>query len=105
MLYRHHNICTQTDDNEIGSVAAEAASKIDDLIRQTDTTPKKSPSTSIASISSDLDPIKSLLKQKELRLHSIGSPCNEDNTDDVYVQDVDDIDSVIHVTIVSNTKY
>lgn len=93
---------TQPDGTEIGSLAAEAASKIDDLIRLTETTPKKSPTTSIASIGSDLDPLKSLLKQKQLKSHSIGgSPCNENDNDDGYIQDVDDIDSVIRVTIVS----
>lgn len=94
--------CTQTDDTEIGNVAAEAASKIDDLIRQTEFTPKKSPTTSIASIGSDLDPHKSLLRQKQLKSHSIGgSPCNENDNDDGYIQDIDDIDPVMRVTIVS----
>lgn len=98
------NYYTQTDDNEICSVAAEAASKIDDLIRQTETTSKKSPTTSIASVGSDLDPLKLLLKQKQLQSQSIGgSPCNENDNDDGYIQDVDDIESVIRVTIVSET--
>lgn len=87
----------QTDESEISSVAAEAASKIDDLIRQTHSTPKKSPTTSITSIGSDLDQLKSPLKQKQLKYNIGGSPCNDNEDEDIE----EDIDSIIGVAIVS----